>query len=171
MHEWQLYLQVWNIITVLAVSKAYYCYVMYICYRGVLAFGYIFICIISFLSSVDIPNIIKRRVWLYLNLQDRREKLKYFAPIILKFGAKSMTVVASTDSNSSHRGENKFGSFVVEEFSSCRILKCIKQWRLAWRCHTHNSSQNMSLITLRWAVTMGRVSTELVKQMPLRSIG
>ena len=42
---------------------------------------------------------------------------------------------------------------------------------LAWRCHTHNSSQNMSLRTLRWAVTMGRVSTELVKKMPLRSIG
>ena len=42
---------------------------------------------------------------------------------------------------------------------------------LAWRCHTHNSSQNMSLILLHWAVIMGRVSTEPGKKMPLRSIG
>ena len=42
---------------------------------------------------------------------------------------------------------------------------------LSWRCHTHNSSQNMSLILLHWAVIMGRVSTEPGKKMPLRSIG
>ena len=42
---------------------------------------------------------------------------------------------------------------------------------LAWRCHTHNSSQNMSLRPLHWAVVMGRVSTEPGKKMPLRSIG
>ena len=42
---------------------------------------------------------------------------------------------------------------------------------LAWRCHTHNSSQNVSLRPLHWAVIMGRVSTEPGKKMPLRSIG
>ena len=42
---------------------------------------------------------------------------------------------------------------------------------LAWRCHTHNSSQNMSLISLHWAVIMGRVSTEPGEKMPLHSIG
>ena len=46
---------------------------------------------------------------------------------------------------------------------------CVKG--IACRCHTRNSSQNMSLIPLSWAVSMGRVSTELVKQMHLRSIG
>ena len=33
-------------------------------------------------------------------------------------------------------------------------------WLLAWRCHTHNSSHNVSLRPLHWAVIMGRVSTE-----------
>ena len=42
---------------------------------------------------------------------------------------------------------------------------------LAWRCHTHNSSQNVSLRPLHWAVIMGRVSTEPGNKMPLRSIG
>src|SRR4029434_5252465 len=32
-------------------------------------------------------------------------------------------------------------------------------------CHTHNSSQNMSLISLHWAVIMGRVSTEPGEKM------
>ena len=44
------------------------------------------------------------------------------------------------------------------------------RWIGAWR-HTHNSSQNMSLRPLHWAVVRGRVSTEPGKQMPLRSIG
>ena len=39
--------------------------------------------------------------------------------------------------------------------------------KLAWRCLTHNSNQNTSLKPLRWAVSMGRVSTEML----LRSIG
>ena len=30
-----------------------------------------------------------------------------------------------------------------------------KRCLVAWRCHTHNSSQNMSLILLHWAVIMG----------------
>ena len=42
---------------------------------------------------------------------------------------------------------------------------------VAWRCHTHNSSQNVSLRPLHWAVIMGRVSTEPGNKMPLRSIG
>ena len=37
---------------------------------------------------------------------------------------------------------------------------------VAWRCHTHNSSQNMSLIPLQWAVIIGRVSTEPGEKMP-----
>ena len=45
-----------------------------------------------------------------------------------------------------------------------KMIKCVFSiWSrdtIAWRCHTHNSSQNMSLILLHWAVIMGRVSTE-----------
>ena len=49
------------------------------------------------------------------------------------------------------------------------IKKCLN--KLAWRCHTHNSSQNVSLRPLHWAVIMGRVSTEPGNKMPLRLIG
>jgi len=34
-----------------------------------------------------------------------------------------------------------------------------------------DSSQNVSLLLLHWAVIMGRVSTEPGKKMPLHSIG
>ena len=51
------------------------------------------------------------------------------------------------------------------------ILTLTFDYNLAWRCQTHNSSQNVSLRPLHWAVIMGRVSTEPGNKMPLRSIG
>ena len=52
-----------------------------------------------------------------------------------------------------------------------KLLFVCSDFALAWRCHTHNSSQNVSLRPLHWAVIMGRVSTEPGNKMPLRSIG